>query len=942
MPKKIRRIGGILALLAGCPLLVATAQTKTDDIPSLMYGVQDPNIGIAFTDRIEQSVSKDGVLIPCETIIRQYDPRKKRGDRVTILSFENKAPCNKQTAADAKKRLEDGFRPDLSAAGAFVDKYEAGPTFEVISRQDNVEVFRTGYRISPQYSRYSEKLRRQKSQGKGSQYVDETTVNAALEITVKDGRLLKMVQRAENVTVGFSKVSQLGVYEYAYIDGCCPYPVRQTLTSRLSGLGQSQELYTALTILDYELVSVPFQESPNWLLYDNRFDPASVQSDESEVFVSRRAARTLDRFAKGTLEGREKGLARLQRLKVSLNQKAVPKKELQQFIKFLVAYTLEDSVKLLSGDGSGFEVSMAKDLPELLRDRMVSASEIAKQYAASFPASRKGTENGGAHFAEFIVMSIAAILDQDAVALDLAVTLESVNAPLMLEGAQAAGAQQLRDQVGVFVDAVIARNLENDAQSGDQLFDLINQRRAWLATSEQQKREIRERLAIQSPSPEPAKVADDFRSRHVSQALGLITADEAIDRAGANAIIVVSASPAGASMAVKPRQGLGKSDAWVVARVEQSDDRASKEIKRLLAGTTEFQNLAPSEQFDVGYELSEVFETGDGWLNAIGNAATKPQVVAEIDAMEPKLWSLFGAPISDALRRASVPEGSKVLVMVNGTASILPIQASRNPVTGERLIDTYQMSFVPNLTEASVKRSEAPRAWQVGGVFNPTGDLDFASLERDLIASAASSPVGIVEAGTSPQSALLELKSSNIWHFATHGDIRLFDIESSGLILGPTIENALRLADLRGASIRPELIVLSACDLGMIDVSRNPDALVGLPAGFLEAGAGNVVSSLWIVDDLSTSFLMARFYDELFSGEQDTVPSAALRHAQLWLKSATADDLMMYLIERQAEHPDTILPNLPQAMAYLERFESDQRVFEHPYYWAGFSLFGAN
>ncbi len=48
------------------------------------------------------------------------------------------------------------------------------------------------------------------------------------------------------------------------------------------------------------------------------------------------------------------------------------------------------------------------------------------------------------------------------------------------------------------------------------------------------------------------------------------------------------------------------------------------------------------------------------------------------------------------------------------------------------------------------------------------------------------------------------------------------------------------------------IVTDSSCDL--------PDEVIGLPAGFLMAGAPGVVGSLWPVNDISTAPLMERFY----------------------------------------------------------------------------------
>ncbi len=79
-----------------------------------------------------------------------------------------------------------------------------------------------------------------------------------------------------------------------------------------------------------------------------------------------------------------------------------------------------------------------------------------------------------------------------------------------------------------------------------------------------------------------------------------------------------------------------------------------------------------------------------------------------------------------------------------------------------------------------------------------------------------------------------------------------------------------------------ELVVLSACESGLVGFRGKSDEFVGLPGGFLRAGARNVVASLWVVDDQATAMLMERFYRYLF--EEGLPPSKALRRAQLEVK----------------------------------------------------------
>jgi CHAT domain-containing protein len=75
------------------------------------------------------------------------------------------------------------------------------------------------------------------------------------------------------------------------------------------------------------------------------------------------------------------------------------------------------------------------------------------------------------------------------------------------------------------------------------------------------------------------------------------------------------------------------------------------------------------------------------------------------------------------------------------------------------------------------------------------------------------------------------------------------------------------------------LVVLSACETGLIDFTNESDEYIGLPSGFLYAGSSSVVSSLWTVDDMSTAYLMIKFLQNLkvaFDGGKNVSVAVAL------------------------------------------------------------------
>ena len=86
----------------------------------------------------------------------------------------------------------------------------------------------------------------------------------------------------------------------------------------------------------------------------------------------------------------------------------------------------------------------------------------------------------------------------------------------------------------------------------------------------------------------------------------------------------------------------------------------------------------------------------------------------------------------------------------------------------------------------------------------------------------------------------------------------------------------LSVADAYDLELRAELVTLSACDSAAGELAGGEGPL-GLPRGFLVAGASSVVSSLWRSHDEATRELMADFYRAMARG---TAPAAALREAQ--------------------------------------------------------------
>ena len=120
-------------------------------------------------------------------------------------------------------------------------------------------------------------------------------------------------------------------------------------------------------------------------------------------------------------------------------------------------------------------------------------------------------------------------------------------------------------------------------------------------------------------------------------------------------------------------------------------------------------------------------------------------------------------------------------------------------------------------------------------------------------------------------------------HFACHGLVELANPQASGVLLANgtrlTTQDLLDPAIALFAQLR--LVVLSACRTALVGTEL-PDEAVGLPSAWLQAGAKDVLASLWPVSDSVTVAFMKKFYELHLLDRLD--PTEALWLAQRWLR----------------------------------------------------------
>ncbi len=116
------------------------------------------------------------------------------------------------------------------------------------------------------------------------------------------------------------------------------------------------------------------------------------------------------------------------------------------------------------------------------------------------------------------------------------------------------------------------------------------------------------------------------------------------------------------------------------------------------------------------------------------------------------------------------------------------------------------------------------------------------------------------------------LPKRNIIHLATHADAQ--DEESPWIAF---TDDKLTLNELYTLKNNASLVLLSGCNTNL-GKQEQGEGVMSLARGFFYGGSQSVISSLWSIDDRSTSEITSSFYDNLSNGQ---TKSEALHNAKL-------------------------------------------------------------
>ncbi len=307
--------------------------------------------------------------------------------------------------------------------------------------------------------------------------------------------------------------------------------------------------------------------------------------------------------------------------------------------------------------------------------------------------------------------------------------------------------------------------------------------------------------------------------------------------------------------------------------------------------------------------------------------------------------------INDIL--ALIPNTCKRLIIIPYLfLHILPLHAL--PINDNQILqDKYDVQYAPSCQLFKItQQRQLNDLNSLFAIQNPQNNLLFTDLEveiiknlfvqSDILAKQNATEIAIKTHQNFPL--------ANCIHFSCHGTFNPNKPLESALILTKEKtdqeDGYLRLGEIFELNFKNcRLVMLSACETGLIDLNSISDEYIGLPSGFLFAGSPSVVSSLWKVNDLSTAFLLIKFYETLPKNPQKGEIAVSLKNAQKWLQTLTLDQFEQEL-ERFQLQLDTIINQLgggkrPIFNESLKQIRQRQPYpFKNPYYWAGFIATG--
>ena len=234
---------------------------------------------------------------------------------------------------------------------------------------------------------------------------------------------------------------------------------------------------------------------------------------------------------------------------------------------------------------------------------------------------------------------------------------------------------------------------------------------------------------------------------------------------------------------------------------------------------------------------------------------------------------LYGQLLQPLLENGGAPP-SEVILIPDGQLAFLPFEAlvtekteqeswAGTPFVLKKYLVRYAYSAATLWRQSQLKGAPERNLLEVAPGF-PNGErglapLNDSGLDFDEIGISG---VEVLKAKAATGQKLENCAGQfRVLHLSTHA-------QSDSTHTRPRIElfdAPLYLPELYALNLRAELVTISACETGLGNLAEG-EGVMSLARGFAYAGAASLVSSLWAVNEQSTTHIFSRFYLHLAGG----------------------------------------------------------------------------
>jgi CHAT domain-containing protein len=253
------------------------------------------------------------------------------------------------------------------------------------------------------------------------------------------------------------------------------------------------------------------------------------------------------------------------------------------------------------------------------------------------------------------------------------------------------------------------------------------------------------------------------------------------------------------------------------------------------------------------------------------------------------LSGLYDVLIAPA-KRGGLLDGIRTLAIVpHSVLAYLPFAALIEPRTERYLVQDFDLFALPSGSSLpGVRNAPSPDTRLETAVFAPfPTDLPGTGAEAEAIGHLTAASLRYLGANATESTLRAKLAEPRIVHVATHGVLNArspmfsrIELARASSVADPSNDGRLEVHEVLDLTIRSPLVFLSGCETGngnawSTSFARGDDYAT-LAEAFLYAGARNVISTLWRIEDRAAASFATTFY----SGLGTKTPVEALGMAQ--------------------------------------------------------------